>query len=397
MHGNPGPGPEEQSFEVLRRLRRAERRVRAIRRRWRAFRDAPGAQRLGEVRRAVERAGAEIGRLEAALGSAPPGPPVSSGAFAAAGRPSPRALVEAGRALDGAVSEALRAWSETRTAPDAPGLGRLAEALARADAAADTLLGGLRALPGGAVEGAAPGDAAEGRPPRGAASVGDDAGSGAGDTASAPPPHPTLEGLLDGLRRDWERLRTAPSTGRARRLRDQVARAHRQAEALAALAAGDSPLAAPEALRYLAGAGETVRFPPFRDGSTGAFNARGFRATAGPALERCRRYGRPLGLLLIRLARPETQPGEATRPILGVLQGLLRTTDIVGRGEAEEIVIALPESGARATRRIAARLLRALDAAGRAPDVQALVYAVSPDDADSVDGLLREARARIRT
>lgn len=371
-------------YELLRRLRRTERRIRAIRRRWRAFRENPDPEGLARVRRRMERALQELERLgralEAASATAVGSPPYpfrparSPGSGPSA--PSPRDLVDAAREMDAAIAAALREWHACRQAPHAPSLERLVARLDDAAAAAGTLVAALAPLERPRADGT------ESPPP--------------GATEGVPDVEPhvrpaTLEALLSDLRSEWTAIRRSPTPGRATEFERTIDAARVQAASLLALAASESPLAAPEALRYLAGAGDAVRFRPYRDDSSGAYNAHGFAVSAGMELDRCRRYGRSLGLILLTLD-PTGQ--DRVRPILGSIRGLLRGYDVVGRISASELALGLPESDGRGTRRIAARLLRALDAAGHRDAVRRLDYAVAPEDADAIDALLAAARGR---
>lgn len=369
-------------YELLRRLRRSERRIRAIRRRWRAFREDPDPATLARVRRQLDRAARELDRLDRALAAPAAGAPGTrpggrEGPRAGAERPSPRDLVEAGRDLEAAVGEALRAWAGTRRAPGAGALERLMRHLDEAAVHAGTLAAALEPLDDrDALETAGRERRASG-PPAGSGAAGRLAGS-------------TLDALLAALRAEWSEIRRRPTPARAAALANTIAAARLQASSLLALAASDSPLADPEALRYLGGAGDAVRFRPYRDEATGAYNEAGFRVATGVELDRCRRYGRPLGLVLLVL-----DPGEThrLRPIVGAIRGFLRDYDVVGRVAPSELALGLPESDARGTRRIAARLLRALDAAGHRGALARLDYALAPSDGDTVDVLLAAARS----
>lgn len=367
-------------YELLRRLRRSERRIRAIRRRWRAFREDPDPAALARVRRQLDRAAAELDRLARALSGPVDLPVVAAGTpggpGAGRGRPSPRDLVEAARELEAAVGEALRSWTGSRRSPDAAGLDRLLGHLDEAAFHAATLSAALEPLQEGA--GAAP--AAEAL-----------RGSGGARPAATPDPVPasTLDAVLAELRAEWTEIQRHPTPRRAASLARTIEAARLQAASLRALAGTDSPLAAPDALRYLGGAGDAVRFRPYRDEATGAYNDAGFRVAAGVELDRCRRYGRSLGCILLTLDPAETA---RLRPIVGSIRGLLRGYDVVGRVAETELALGLPESDARGTRRIAARLLRALDAAGHRGAVLRLDYVVAPADGDTVPALLAEAR-----
>jgi hypothetical protein len=371
MHPGEAEAAGRDPYDLLRRLRRTERRIGAIRRRWRAFRDDPDPERLARVRRQLDRAGVEVDRLvraleasRAATAAAPAR--AESGPAGGAGPPSPRDLVDAARDLDAAIGAALREWNGARREPHAPALERLVGHLDEASSAAHTLVAALAPL--------------EDREPPEPDHVPADRQGAA-----------TLDALLAELRSGWDEIRRRPTRGRATGLGSTIGAARSQAASLLALAASDSPLASPEALRYLAGAGDAVRFRPYRDESTGAYNAHGFAVAAGVELDRCSRYGRSLGLILLTL-----EPSEAhgVRPIVGSIRELLRGYDVVGRISGSELALGLPESDGRGTRRIAARLLRALDAAGHRTAVRRLDYVVAPEDAGGIEALLAAARGR---
>jgi hypothetical protein len=373
--------PGGDRYELLRRLRRSERRIRAIRRRWRAFREDPDPATLARVRRQLDRAGDELDRLARALAGPPgrerEGPATAAASPGTAGaRPTPRDLVEAGRELEAAVGEALRAWAGTRRAPEVGPIERLIRHLDEAASHAGTLTAALESLDtraGSGDEGAvekAPAPAPRRDPPEIRAAT-------------------TLDGLLAELRAEWAEIRKHPTPTRAAALAETIEAARVQASSLRTLAASDSPLSDPDALRYLGGAGDAVRFRPYRDEATGAYNGAGFQMAAGVELDRCRRYRRPLGLVLLTLDPRQT---DRLRPVLGSIRSLLRSYDVVGRVGTTELALGLPESDGRGTRRIAARLLRALDEAGHRGAVTGLDYAVAPDDGATVEALLAATR-----
>jgi GGDEF domain-containing protein len=357
-------------YALLARHRRVERRFEIVERRWREFRDEPSPARLAVLRRSVAASERELALLAGELrgSSGRRGKPLRSDSVA----PTPRDLVDAGRELDSLVNGSHQAWNATRSAPDPAALLRIAEMLSQAEQAAGTLEQALQAI-GETRRVVRPTH----EPPAESAARRHDE---------------TLDGLLVGVHREWTKLRRRPTLDKTKRLRAALAEAQRHAEALASLAASGSALASPEALRYLGGAAEAVRFAPYRDPATGSYNGRGFEVSAAAELERCRRYDRPFGLILLALA-----PGEpaSARPVIGAIQTLLRSTDLVGRLEEDELVIALPESDGRATRRIAARILRALDAADHGETVKRLTYAIAPDEGLLIDDLLSAARTRL--
>ena len=357
-------------YALLARHRRVERRFEAVERRWAEFRDGPSPARLAVLRRSVAAAERELSLLARALHGEPtrPGSEEPAGSFA----PSPRDLVDAGRELDSLVNGTHQAWNATRSAPEANALLRIAGMLSQAERAAGTLERALTSL--GEVQ----------EPDRDKPDP--------ADSSLSRRHEETLDGLLFGLHAEWATLRRRPTLEKTKRLRAALAEAQRQASALSALAGSESALASPEALRYLGGAAEAVRFPPYRDPDTGSYNGRGFEVSASAELDRCTRYEKPFGIIILSLA-----PGEAStaRPVIGAIQSLLRGTDLVGRLASDELVLALPESGGKVTRRIAARILRALDAADHGEAVERLAYAISPEEGRTLHELLGAARTRL--
>jgi len=357
-------------YALLARHRRVERRFEIVERRWAEFRDGPSPARLAVLRRSVAAAERELSRLAGALD----GPSRGRGGEPRADSPapSPRDLVDAGRELDSLVNGSQQAWNATRNAPEASALMNIAKMLSQAEQAADTLERALISL----------GEAGEDH-------------RAAPDLAAPSPSQRyerSLDGLLSGLHAEWTTLRRRPTLVKTKRLRAALAEAQRQASALAAIAGSESALASPEALRYLGGASDAVRFPPYRDPGTGSYNGRGFEVSAAAELDRCTRYERPFGIIILSLV-----PGEISfaRRVIGAIQSLLRSTDLVGRLPGDELVLALPESDGRVTRRIAARILRALDAADHGDAVRRLAYAVSPGEGRTLNELLDAARARL--
>jgi GGDEF domain-containing protein len=136
---------------------------------------------------------------------------------------------------------------------------------------------------------------------------------------------------------------------------------------------------------------DAVRFAPYRDAFTGLYNRQGFDALAGAELKRCRRYSRSFGLLLI-----ETQPSDLAelRNTIGTLQALLRGYDLISRYSDRRLAVGLPEAHGAQTRRIAARLLRALQSEGRS-SVRHLSYALLPEDGVTLAALFEQAEERL--
>jgi GGDEF domain-containing protein len=372
MDGETHRDIRRSRYALLARHRRVERRFEIVERRWEEFSDGPSPARLAVLRRSIAAADRELSLLAGALDGPLTEPGGEPPADSPSPSPSPRDLVEAGRELDALVNGSHQAWNATRNAPETSALMRIAEMLSQAEQAAGTLERALKAL----------GEAGEHR----------QAEPGLADASPARRHEQSLDGLLSGLHAEWTALRRQPTLLKTKRLRGALAEARQQASALAVIAGSESALATPEALRYLGGASEAVRFPPYRDQGTGSYNGLGFEVSAAAEVDRCTRYGKPFGIIILSLASDRVA---SARRVIGAIQSILRSTDLVGRLPGDELVLALPESDGRVTRRIAARILRALDAADHGDAVNRLAYAVSPGEGRTLRELLDAARTRL--
>lgn len=357
----------QQGYDLLTHLRRLETRIARLQKRWQTFRADPRPERLEEFRRAFSNTDRALAELASRLGSGPTGRPGRESVVPDAEnlfRADARSVVEAGRSLDQALAEISRAWGFLRRDPDPEGLAGLADRLARAEAAAGVL---GRALP-------------QGDEPHGEARR---RWSGSRPAATA-----SLDGLIGRIRDDWQNLRREPAPDRAGMLRSELAEARKLTEALRSRLAASTPPDA-SAARYMTGMEDAVRFAPYRDAFTGLYNREGFDTLAGAELKRCRRYDRSFGLLLL-----ETEASDLAelRGTIGTLQSLLRGYDLVSRYSDRRLAVGLPETDGAETRRIAARLLRALEGESRRP-VRRLSYALMPDDGATLAALLKAAEA----
>lgn len=327
---------QQRGYDLLAHLRRLETRFTRLQQRWQTFRADPGPERLEELRRAFSVADGALEELARQLRGG------------GAGTPDARDVVEAGRTLDHVLAEVNRAWGFLRREPDPTGLAGLADRLARAEAAATVL---SRALG-----------------PRDRLTAEVDPDTGRPRTVTKPEAA-SLDAALARLRYDWENLRRDPAPDRAGILRDELA----------------------EARRLLTEMDDAVRFAPYRDAFTGLYNRQGFDALAGAELKRCRRYSRSFGLLLI-----DTRASDLVelRNTTGTLQSLLRGYDLLSRYSDRRLAVGLPEAEAAQARRIAARLLRALQSEGRS-SVRHLSYALLPEDGATLAALIQVAETRL--
>ena len=86
--------------------------------------------------------------------------------------------------------------------------------------------------------------------------------------------------------------------------------------------------------------------------------------------------------------------GGDLRAMLATLQSLLRGYDLLSRYADRLVVVGLPETDAAETRRIAARLLRALETSNQ-ESVRRLSYALMPDDGATLSALIERAEGRL--
>ncbi len=100
------------------------------------------------------------------------------------------------------------------------------------------------------------------------------------------------------------------------------------------------------------------------DPRTGLFNARYFDAALRDELERTRRFGRPLSVLMVDIdllrdlnnLHGHLAGDAAVRSISDVFRQQLRSYDVAARSGGDEFAIVLPEAGARAASEIAERI-----------------------------------------
>ena len=104
---------------------------------------------------------------------------------------------------------------------------------------------------------------------------------------------------------------------------------------------------------------------------TGVLNRRGFMGAAGQEFTRSVRYDRPLSFLAVDIDRFKAindkhghVAGDSVLKAFALaLQGVLRTTDTVGRTGAEAFTVLLPETGATQAIELAQRARQACEAA----------------------------------
>ena len=106
-----------------------------------------------------------------------------------------------------------------------------------------------------------------------------------------------------------------------------------------------------------------------KDARTNSLTLDAFREAAGRELERSRRNGLPVSLLLVDIdgfralnARRGQRAGDAALNTLAVeLTQLLRANDVVGRTGADELAVLMPDTGIEGARAAAQRLVAAIE------------------------------------
>ncbi len=144
-----------------------------------------------------------------------------------------------------------------------------------------------------------------------------------------------------------------------------------------------------------------------QDSLTGTLNRRRFMEVAGAELDRARRHGRPLSLIMLDVDHFKSindtlghAVGDvALTSLAGACRSLLRSSDVLGRLGGEEFVVLLPETPVRQAAEAGERLRgtiagHVVEAEGVALRITASLGVAEWDEADStLDGLLRRADA----
>jgi GGDEF domain-containing protein len=366
-------------YTLLARWRGLERQLRRLRREWKSFRDTPTPETLSEILRQTRRFSQALEDLERDV--APhrvTRPVVEHGTLRDPehGRPDPRDVISASRDLDARMWEAARRWKRVLDGEAAEDLDRLISVLRVSADRSATLVVAL----GGVLH-----------PPSARRSP--------SQTKEAPPEvhisglASEFEGVLWRLQADWQQARRAPNPHRLHLLREsfQVAADIGALLREARERVGDNRFR--RALRIGRQLTDGVHFLPYRDPFTGVYNREGFDALAGAELKRCRRYGRPFGLLFIEISPPHL---EGLRQAVASARVELREYDLIARYVDDLIVIGVPEGGPGPTRRVASRVLRSLRSADIGGWFRQLSYATLPEDGSTLGGLINSARSRLQ-
>ena len=367
-------------FRLLARWQGLERQLRRLRREWRSLREEPTSENLSEVLHQSRRLSAALEDLARGLNS--PGDSLHTVIMAEGpgdagrGRPAPRDVVSASRDLDARIWEASRRWKGVLDGETSEDLDRLVSVLRGSADRSATLVVAL----GGALH------APHIRQDReGATEVRPEAFiSGLASE---------FEAMLWRLRADWQQARRAPNADRLRVLLESFQVAADTATRLRELREQVGEIQFRRALRVGRQLTEGVHFLPYRDPFTGVYNREGFDALAEAELKRCRRYGRPFGLLFIEIASPNL---DGLRHAVASARAELREYDLISRYVDDIIVIGVPEGGPGPTRRVASRVLRSLRAGDMGGWFRQLSYATLPEDGSTLGGLIEAARARLQ-
>ncbi|MEO5657739.1 MAG: diguanylate cyclase [Nitrospiria bacterium] len=143
-----------------------------------------------------------------------------------------------------------------------------------------------------------------------------------------------------------------------------------------------------------------------RDGLTGLYNYRYFRAQIERAVQQARRYGYPLSLLMLDIDNFKTYndayghlKGDLIlKEIAGLLTAHTRAADLVARYGGEEFVILLPEIGQESAQNVAEKIRQVIEEypfaleAGELPKtLTSSIGVASSPGAWSADGLIQHA------
>ena len=144
-----------------------------------------------------------------------------------------------------------------------------------------------------------------------------------------------------------------------------------------------------------------------RDDLTGLYLKRHFLDRLHEEIDRARRYGKPMAVLMADLdhfkrvndERGHLSGDRVLRELARLILASVRSSDIVGRFGGEEIALILPEQAAAGARRAAEKVRQAVEAsqfpaADEGPPIEitlSLGVAVFPGDGDDVDALLSAA------
>ena len=144
-----------------------------------------------------------------------------------------------------------------------------------------------------------------------------------------------------------------------------------------------------------------------RDDLTGLYLKRHFLDRLHEEIDRARRYGKPMAVLMADLdhfkrvndERGHLSGDRVLREMARLILASVRSSDIVGRFGGEEIALILPEQEAGGARRAAEKVRQAVESsqfppADEGPPIEitlSLGVAVFPGDGDDVDALLSAA------
>jgi diguanylate cyclase (GGDEF)-like protein len=176
-----------------------------------------------------------------------------------------------------------------------------------------------------------------------------------------------------------------------------------------------------ELLEYLAGQAvvsienaslhATVERQAVTDELTGIANARAFWSILGRESERSRRFGSPLGLIMLDIddfkqvndRHGHQQGDEVLAHVASVLRGLTRDIDTPARYGGEEMAVILPETDLRGAARVAERMREGVErmhvpgvgGGGSPPVTASFGVAEAADGLDSPDALVAAADAAL--
>lgn len=292
--------------------------------------------------------------------------------------------------IETALGRLTARWDEFQTRPSARRIAAFQAELERAIQESRRLRDRLT-LP---AEGAGAGRGEAGDGPL-SSRAGEEASTAFGATR-VPDLSQSLDEILWRINSDWQHSQRHPTPDRLALLRDELAEAVRQAQALLEAFGPRYPAEAhsrehtpeDERVEELM----VVPFTPYRDQSTGLYNREGFDAVAGAELKKCRRYRRDFGFLLVQLSVSGLRE---LREAAVAIQQSLRESDILGRYVDRTFAVGLPETAEDPTRLVGGRVVESLRNAGLWGPSARIGVAGYAADGDTLTSIVNAARDRM--
>ncbi len=135
---------------------------------------------------------------------------------------------------------------------------------------------------------------------------------------------------------------------------------------------------------------------PMQDPSTSAYSFAYFVDLAGREIDLARRHARRFALATVDVRGAESAEGFDPRSAVELVLSAVRDTDVVARADERELLLLLPETGAKGARTLRRRIIERTQAQTRAITELPLRVGIAsfPFDGEDLSRLLRIARRR---